>query len=86
MSRRCKSQGQHRVQMTYHQAFIKGSMSYEIVLREGISRVLPGLAVNLIFSTNLDWVFIVNFLLLIFDLGTRFGVFLTLMLRLSLKL
>ena len=53
--------------MTYHQAFIKGSMSYEIVLREGIFRVLPGLAVHLIFAVNLNRVFIVNFLLLLFD-------------------
>ena len=50
--------------MTYHQA-IKGSVYYEIVLREGISRVLPGLAEYLIL--NLDWVFIVTFLLLLFD-------------------
>ena len=52
--------------MTYHQAFIKGSMSYEIVLREGIFRVLPGLAVHLIFAVNLNRLFIVNFLLLLF--------------------
>ena len=71
--------------MTYHQA-IKGSMYYEIVLREGISRVFPGLAVNLIYSTNLDWVFIVNFLLLLFDLVTRFGAFVTLMIQLRILL
>ena len=60
-------QGQHRVQMTYHQASIKARMSYEIVLREGISRVLLGLAVYLIYAVNLDGVFIVTFLLLLFD-------------------